>query len=351
VLQRYPYHPRDPLQAWDAADELILEHFREVSTQRQLVSPLIMNDAWGALAHGMPSAATYTDSYLSARAAEINAGIRPWGDLDEIAGDFDLVVMRVPKNLAFFEDELCRLSQVLRRGTPIACGMMVKHQARGAFDLLEKYIGPVTTSLAKKKARLIFSAFEKAPSASPPPIRLEIEGFPHPFVNPSNLFSREKLDIGTRFFLGHVPAGERVLDLGCANGIVGIQAKRQSPSARITFSDESWMAIRSARANYEAYFSDPANFVWTHAFEGGASGAFDLVLCNPPFHQGQTVGTQVAHQMFRDAHRALAPGGRLRVIGNSHLDYPSALRRIFGNSRKVAQNGKFTIAESEKNPS
>jgi 16S rRNA G1207 methylase RsmC len=231
---------------------------------------------------------------------------------------------------------------------------MIKHQANSSFDLLNKYIGETSTSLAKKKARLIFANFQRKPVSSPYPLSVKLEGFKLPFTHHSNLFSREKLDIGTRFFLEHIPQGDfkTILDLGCANGIIGIAAKQTHPSAKILFSDESQMAIQSAGANFKTYFPaakpEEAEFYWTHCFEDGKPGSIDLVLCNPHFHQGNTMGDFIAWQMFTDSHRALAPGGMIRVIGNTHLKYPQTLKKIFGNYETVATNGKFTIVDAYK---
>ena len=374
-LQRYPHRATERLQAWDSADELILQHLGELCAQGLDLANqriLILNDSFGALSSTLgafesalgpaPSGAltrfsltSYTDSYVSAQAQRLNSQgrITPIHRLEELSGVYDLVLIRIPKNMSFFEDELRNLSGHLHARSKIICGYMIKHQAKSSFEWLGKIIGDTTTSLARKKARLIFADFQRAPSRSPYPMRVEIEGFEIPFVHHSNLFSREKLDIGTRFLLQHLPQGDykTILDLGCANGIVGIAAKRLNPSARIIFSDESQMAVQSARANYDAYFAKiakdaSAQFIWTHCFENAPPASVDLVICNPPFHQGTTLGDHIAWQMFIDSRHALAPGGRLLVIGNTHLQYPNALKRIFGNSQVVAADAKFTGVEA-----
>jgi 16S rRNA G1207 methylase RsmC len=177
-----------------------------------------------------------------------------------------------------------------------------------------------------------------------------LDGFAQPFVNHSNLFSRDKLDRGTRFLLENLPAEifESVLDLGCGNGILGIAFKLAHPSAQVIFSDESKMAILSASENYRNFFGDPAQFYWTHCFPSLLDGTVDLVLCNPPFHQGTSIVDTVALEMFRDGRRILRTGGVMRVIGNHHLNYPSTLKKTFGNSRIVASNDKFTIVDAIK---
>lgn len=352
-IRRYPYRPDDLLQGWNSADALLLEHLGTLDLLGKRI--LIVNDQFGALSCGLSDfdVTTYTDSYVSAMGILENSAqkIRPIHDLRELKGQYEFVVIQLPKNLSFFEDILARLSAHLSADSLVICGAMVKHLPPGVFDLLKKYIGETTTSLAQKKARLIFAKFERERVSSPYPMKVKLDGFETPFFHHSNLFSREKLDVGTRFFLEHIPKGDfpSILDLGCANGVVGIKAKMLHPTSRVIFSDDSAMAIESASVNYESHFRDEARFIWTNCFEGQEKNSLDLVLCNPPFHQGNTIGDFIAHQMFVDSFKALRPGGLLRVIGNTHLAYHRKLEKIFGNSILVSQNAKFSIWDARRN--
>jgi 16S rRNA G1207 methylase RsmC len=353
VLKRYPHRQNEVLQAWDAADELMLEHLKGESLAGKRI--LILNDQFGALSCGLQEyeITTYTDSFVSDQGIRINSSMKvsPIHQFRDFSGVYDLVLIKLPKNLSFFEDSLASLTSHLHPDSKIISTCMVKHMAKGHFDLIEKYIGKTTTSLAQKKARLIFAKFEMQKVESPYPLRVKIEGFEKEFTHGSNLFSREKLDIGTRFFLEHLPKGEfkTILDLGCANGVVGIRAQELNPTAELVFSDDSAMAIESARANYTTHFDREARFLWTNCFEKQEKESLDLVLCNPPFHQQNTVGDFIAEQMFLDSRSALRKGGFIRVIGNSHLGYPQMLKKIFSNSKVVATNPKFVIVDAVKN--
>lgn len=351
-IKRYPLRKNDPLQGWDSADELILEHLQSLDlTGKKL---LIINDHFGALSCNLShfNPVVYTDSFVSMKAILMNGNnvIKPIHKLTSLEGTFDIVLMRIPKNMSFFEDILCHLTHHLRKGSKIICGSMVKHLAAGSFDLLQKYIGETSTSLAKKKARLVFADFQKTAVSSAYPMEVKLDSFELPFIHHSNLFSREKLDIGTRFFLEHIPKGpfNKILDLGCANGILGIKAKMINPQSLIHFSDESHMAIQSAELNYKRHFQDEATYHWTNCYENGDTEEFDLVLCNPPFHQGNTIGDFIAWQMFQDAFRSLKKGGILRIVGNSHLGYHQKLKKIFGNYKMIATNHKFAVIEAQK---
>jgi 16S rRNA (guanine1207-N2)-methyltransferase len=52
--------------------------------------------------------------------------------------------------------------------------------------------------------------------------------------------------------------------------------------------------------------------------------------------------------MFQQAFRVLRKGGELRVIGNRHLNYQHALKKLFGFWEPVASNAKFVIIKAIK---
>lgn len=351
-FKRYPIVKNDKLQAWDSADQLLLKHLSTFDLSNKRI--LIINDSFGALTVSLKNfdVSSYTDSYVSYRGILQNGAFESllFSDLSQVNGTYDYVLIKLPKVMSFFEDILCRLTSHINSETQFVCAGMIKHMAKSSFDLLNKYIGETSTGLAEKKARLIFAQFEKKAVSSPYPKEQKLDGLPIPFSNGSNLFSREKLDVGTRFFLQHLPKGDfqNVLDLGCANGVVGIKFKDLNPESKIIFSDDSYMAILSARENYKKYFDDDASFDWTNCYEDGESNSFDLVLCNPPFHQSNTIGDFIAWQMFVDAKRILKNGGLIRIVGNSHLRYQQKLKKIFGNSEIIATNKKFMIVDAYK---
>ncbi len=351
-LQRYPVIKNNKLQAFDSADSLILKDCfkRDLSGKRIL----IINDQFGAISCALQkfNITSYTDSYLSYAAILKNSKqeVTAINDLDKFQGIYDFILIKIPKNLSFFEDILSHLTHHMSQKTQCIFGGMIKHMPKGAFDLIEKIIGKTSTSLGEKKARLIYASFELPIIQSKFPIFLNIQEWGPPLTNHSNLFSREKLDIGTRFFLQSIPTGnfDKILDLGCANGIIGLYAQLKNPSSQIIYTDESAMAIKSAKENHRSQFNSKAIFHWTHGYTEGPSNEIDLVLCNPPFHQGHTIENIIALQMFHDSYRALKKGGTLRIIGNSHLKYKALLNKIFNLVQVIATNQKFIILECQK---
>lgn len=362
-LIRQPEQPNEPLQAFDAADEYLLATLHEQGLPAA-ARVLILNDSFGALACALAAHAEVTssgDSHLAHLALQKNLARNGISETrvtfvpaSEMAqGPFDLVLIRVPKTLALLEEQLIRLHGQLAPGAQVIAAAMIKHLPRAAGDLLEQYIGAVQASLAVKKARLLSAtASEKPAPQSPYPTRYRLDQPKLELLNHANLFCREGLDIGTRAFLPHLPqalGALRVADLGCGNGVLGIVYALGNPQAELTLVDESYMAVQSARENWQAILGErPADIRAGDGLAEQAPGSLDLVLCNPPFHQQQVVGDFLAWRMFTQAKTALAKGGELWIVGNRHLGYHLKLKRLFGNAEQVAATPKFVIIKATR---
>ncbi|MEY9989263.1 23S rRNA (guanine1835-N2)-methyltransferase [Streptomyces sp. V4I8] len=368
ALTRFPEDPRDRLRAWDASDEYLLRHLaeREIPLSGTVV---VVGDRWGALVTALAARgpAQITDSYLAQEATRANLarqGVEP-GTVQLLTTQdppperVDVLLVRVPKSLALLEDQLLRLAPAVHEETVVVGTGMVKEIHTSTLQLFERILGPTRTSLAEKKARLIFctprSSVERP--ANPWPYTYDLpDGIGtvsgRTVVNHAGVFCADRLDIGTRFFLGHLPGSrgaQRVVDLGCGNGVVGTAMALANPAAEVLFVDESFQAVASAEATYKANgVPGHAEFRVGDGLAGVPAGSVDLVLNNPPFHSHQATTDATAWRMFTGARRALRPGGELWVIGNRHLGYHVKLRRLFGNSQLVASDPKFVVLKAVK---
>lgn len=371
-LARFPEHPRDPFRAWDAADEYLLRQLTDPETGPVDLSGTVavVGDRWGALATALAAhrPVQISDSYLARRATLANLdrngldqdAVRLLSSRDTPPDRIDVLIVRVPKSLAFLEDQLHRIAPAVHAGTVVIGTGMVKEIHTSTLKLFERIIGPTRTSLAVRKARLIFCTPDPAlpHTPSPWPYRYELPADVGPVaglttVNHAGIFCAERLDIGTRFFLKHLPSrggAVRVVDLGCGNGVLGLSAAVANPEAHLTFVDESYGAVASAEETFRAGApaGAKADFLVGDGLDGLDPGSVDLVLNNPPFHSHMATTDATARTMFTGARTALRQGGELWVVGNRHLSYHTHLRRIFGNCTTVAGDPKFVVLRAVK---
>ncbi|MEL5613892.1 23S rRNA (guanine(1835)-N(2))-methyltransferase RlmG [Serratia marcescens] len=370
-LERYPQQEESTqLQAWEAADEYLLQQLENVDIGGRPV--LIFNDNFGTLACALHAHRPYSvsDSYMSQLATRHNLklnGLDPeqvtlLDSLAELPAAPAVVLIRVPKALALLEQQLRALRHVVTEDTLIVAGAKARDVHTSTMQLFEKVLGPTRTSLAWKKARLIFcqaadivppAAADIVPPAAAETTNWALDGTDWLIHNHANVFSRGSLDIGARLFIEHLPRGlnGHIVDLGCGNGVIGLTALAQNPEAQVTFVDESYMAVASSELNVEHNLPqelDRCQFEVNNALAGIERESVQAVLCNPPFHQQHAITDHTAWQMFCDAKRCLQVGGELRIVGNRHLDYHQKLKRLFGNCTLVASNKKFVILRAVK---
>ncbi|BEO82523.1 ribosomal RNA large subunit methyltransferase G [Serratia marcescens] len=362
-LERYPQQEESTqLQAWEAADEYLLQQLENVDIGGRPV--LIFNDNFGTLACALHAHRPYSvsDSYMSQLATRHNLklnGLDPeqvtlLDSLAELPAAPAVVLIRVPKALALLEQQLRALRHVVTEDTLIVAGAKARDVHTSTMQLFEKVLGPTRTSLAWKKARLIYcQAADIVPPGAAETTNWTLDGTDWLIHNHANVFSRGSLDIGARLFLDHLPRGlnGHIIDLGCGNGVIGLAALAQNPEAQMTFVDESYMAVASSELNVEHNLPqelDRCQFEVNNALAGIERESVQAVLCNPPFHQQHAITDHTAWQMFCDAKRCLQVGGELRIVGNRHLDYHQKLKRLFGNCTLVASNKKFVILKAVK---
>jgi 23S rRNA (guanine1835-N2)-methyltransferase len=378
TLKRYPLTQDQSLQAWNAADELLLEQVK-LNFKQDLVSKpincLIINDQFGCLTTSLNELAPlfWTDSFLSQEAIKRNLELNivtgsSLGEAnktikstpfslylkDKSRAPFDLLLIRIPKHNSLLEYQLKQIKPLINNQTKIIAAGMTKEIHNSNIKLFESYLGRTTTSLAKKKARLIYSQFDQIENSTESgsdcksynldKYGISIFGLP-------GVFSRDKLDIGTQVLLDHLPEvgpQESVIDLGCGNGILGAIIANKQPASVVLLADESEMAVTSAKLTFEHNELTNGQFIQTDILQGVSRNVFDYVVCNPPFHQQNVQTLSIAKNMFKQSAQCLKPSGELRVVANRHLKYFPMLKSYFSDVQAISNNHKFTVWLAKK---
>jgi 23S rRNA (guanine1835-N2)-methyltransferase len=371
-LVRYPQNLQHPSwQAWDAADEYLIEYVEQNIQDLQGHSVSIYNDDFGALACWFSDLKPLwvSDSFVAKQSCLINLqqnnipieSVTFYDSVTPIDTPAKLILLKIPKTTALLEQQLIDLQARVSPSTKVIAAGKANLIQKSTLALFEKYLGTTTTSLAKKKARLVFCQPSGAKSHSSPYPTIWFTDKPRfEISNLANVFARQQLDIGARFMLEHLSKlanmdNKTVIDLGCGNGVLGLHILNQNKRTQVVFVDESYMAVASAKQNVLTNLAEKelqSEFIVNNCLDDFAHKSkltdVDIVLCNPPFHQQNAITDHIAWQMFKDAKSLLQNGGQLFVVGNKHLDYPNKLKRLFGNATTVATNQKFSILSATK---
>ena len=369
ALRRHPDVEAADLVAVDASDRLLLDEAAPLLAGAAPGTLVVIGDRYGALTlgaaalHGATGIRVHQDSLVGRRALDANADraglvgtYRHVGlDADGLAGA-RAVLLQLPRALDQLDDVAAAVAAHADAEVLLLAGGRVKHMTLGMNDVLRRHLARVEPSLARQKSRVLRASgpLRPADDAAPRPpatahdadLDLVVAAYGGAFAGPS-------VDIGTRALLRHLgaaaPAAEHALDLGCGTGVVATVLARSRPGLRITATDDSAVAVASARATLAANgLADRVDVVQDDGAAHLPDGGVDLVLLNPPFHTGASVHTGVARRLFADAARVLRPGGELWAVWNSHLQYRPVLERVVGPTRQAGRDSKFTVTVSTK---
>lgn len=355
TLRRHPVRQRETHQAWDGADRYMLHH-----RMKHFLPPLlVVNDEFGALAIGASHRGEvhhWNDSWVAQynwrKNAELNgleAALSHWHWPLETLPTVGEVWLKVPKTLALLEYQLQRLTTELAPGTPIYLAWLDKHIPARLLELVRAQLQKVELLPGKFKAHgLVGQAKGAGCMPGQASSTFQVPFTETPLLAHPGVFAQQQLDIGTRFMLEHFPKGqyEHIVDLACGSGVLGLYAAQNHPKSHLCFADESSLAMASAQANWQALFPQrEAEFFHGNGLWGW-QGQADLILLNPPFHQGHTLDTGVAFMLFSHAAKKLAPQGEVWVVANQHLGYEKHLRRYFRGVALVARHPKFVLLKA-----
>ena len=158
-------------------------------------------------------------------------------------------------------------------------------------------------------------------------------------------FSPTRVDLGTRFMLETVPVreGDKVLDLGCGYGVVGIYAAKRLGGEHVVMCDILEDAVALATDNLARNGITGARVLQSDGLKAVEDRDFTLIYSNPPYH----TDFSVAKAFIEDGFRKLAVGGRM-VMVTKRLDwYKNKLTSVFGGV-KVFEAEDYFIFLSEK---
>lgn len=176
-----------------------------------------------------------------------------------------------------------------------------------------------------------------------------LRGRPFEFLTASEVFSKKRVDLGTRVLIESMVLPEKgyVLDIGCGYGAVGIVAAASNPNLQVVMVDVNERAVWLAKQNIEINSISNAEVRRSFLFESLEDLTFNCILSNPPVSAGlETVKSIIVGAPKHMANNACFQMVVRSKIGKKRLK--TLLEDAFGNTKVLARKSGYRVFISEK---
>ena len=166
------------------------------------------------------------------------------------------------------------------------------------------------------------------------------------FETAPSIFSPNYIDQGTLAMLSVIDflPSDKVLDLGCGYGVVGILAGKLIGEQNVIMCDVSEQAIESAAMNLRLNNVPEISIRLSDGYKNVAETDFTLILSNPPYHADFSVPKHFIEVGFKK----LVLGGKL-VMVTKRLDwYKNKLTSVFGGVKIHEINGYYVFVAEKR---
>ncbi len=176
-------------------------------------------------------------------------------------------------------------------------------------------------------------------------ISANIKNIPLVFKSDETIFSPKAVDAGTLAMLSVIDfsLSDKVLDLGCGYGVVGILASKLIGGENVTMCDISETAVQYSKINAELNQIKNVDIKVSDGYKNIADSDFTLILSNPPYH----TDFSVAKEFIEGGYKRLAIGGRMVMVTKRLEWYKNKLTSIFGGV-KVREIDVYYVFIAEK---
>jgi 16S rRNA (guanine1207-N2)-methyltransferase len=178
-------------------------------------------------------------------------------------------------------------------------------------------------------------------------IKVNIKGFDFEFETSQKCFSPEKIDTGTLAMLSCVEfeKGQKILDLGCGYGVVGITAAKLIGATDVYMVDVDSEAIKYSCRNAKRNEVEAVCIIHGDGVGALNETGFDLILCNPPYHSDFAVARRFIEKSFN----RLKIGGKMLMVTKRKEWYKNKFISVFGGVMIREIGGYFVFKAERRN--
>jgi 16S rRNA (guanine1207-N2)-methyltransferase len=180
-------------------------------------------------------------------------------------------------------------------------------------------------------------------------IRTYLRGKPFEFLTASGVFSKQRIDLGTRLLIESMLLPKRgcALDMGCGYGAVGIVVAAFNPRLYVILVDVNARAVWLARQNVEKNLLSNTEVRRGCLYAPVEGLMFDCVLSNPPVSAGlETVKAMILQAPMRMACKGVFQMVVKSKVGGKRLR--TIFEEAFGNVEVLARESGYRVLMSRR---
>jgi 16S rRNA (guanine1207-N2)-methyltransferase len=175
-------------------------------------------------------------------------------------------------------------------------------------------------------------------------VRTSLCGKPFEFLTASSVFSKRKIDSGTRLLIESavLPPAGYVLDIGCGYGAVGIAVAALHPKLHLVMTDVNARAVRLAKKNVALNRVNNAEVRYGYFYEPVEEFKFNCILSNPPV----SAGMEIVKAIVVGAPKVMAAQASFQMVIRSKIGakiLPELFAETFGCCEVVARESGFRV--------
>lgn len=296
------------------------------------------------------------DVFLNAKARQLACHYSDFDFSAFEAQSFDFILYRVSKERAVAHHIINHTHDLLKpAGSLILSGAKnegIKSYASNAAKLFG------TKANTEKHGTLYRAILTK--SAETPQALLDSKDYPTlrtisapehiELLSKPGVFGWNKIDRGSELLLTSAEQyftadttrkPETLLDLGCGYGYITISTKHWSWLRERWATDNNAAAIECMTAN--AKINDVEVEVIADDCATHIDKRFDLILCNPPFHQGFDTDQSLTLKFLEQSRRHLHSKGVALFVVNQFIAIPKLAGKWFSSSQELNADGSFKV--------
>ena len=264
-------------------------------------------------------------------------------------GPFDAVTLRLPKAKDELDMAVHAAASVLDVGAPLWVYGANDEGAGSAGPVIEPLMGSARTVGSGGRCRVL-EAVRTVDAPSPRrtleewrrSTSVEFPDGPREWISYPGIFSHGRLDAGTRALLKVMRrfpvAGRRVLDFACGSGVIGAFLTALEPTARVDFLDVDAVALAAAGENVPG-----ARLISSDGFDALEHERYDLIVSNPPYHEGKVQTSGVVERLVRGAPDHLETDGSLVLVTQRRLPVAALMASTFNTVEVLLDAGPHRV--------